>query len=534
MDNPSTLVVSDESDTGIPDTQRWVLIESGSNQEFIFQSTRRRFQVGASAVLRDLETWVVEAVAGVEAEIVVCTSGKALLLVDDPDVGRRIVRTVTKRALREAPGLDVWGYVEEEPPNEPPMTRLPQLHADHAAARWGRPSPKQRFPMQPYLETCRITGLPATTTVKEPRSTEAKRAGASKVKRESFPASGTAAAVFARATSAHHDLRTKYGNAVLTDLSADIVNAGWVAVVHADGNGVGDIIKKIASTTELATFSKSLQSATEAAFLSAVKTVPGRSDWLVPLIIGGDDVTFVCDGRVALQVVSAYLQAFERETAAPPLGDAAARATGCRYLTASAGISFVKPHFPFHAAYRLAEELADVAKSVKHLAPGRSAYDFHALHDSSAKPLADIRSDAGEVAGWWAGPFLPATATTAATTAGWEADHAEERLLSAVAALQGDRDDRPLSGSALHDLRSALLGSAAELSRTRVRVTVASRHPEATKEFLDQQSFTDGQHTVSRLVAVIDAADMAAGVLAGERGGPSPLAHAGTTEGGRP
>lgn len=32
----------------------WVLIETGSNQEFILQLTRRRFQVGASGLVKDL------------------------------------------------------------------------------------------------------------------------------------------------------------------------------------------------------------------------------------------------------------------------------------------------------------------------------------------------------------------------------------------------------------------------------------------------------------------------------------------------
>ena len=37
------------------------------------------------------------------------------------------------------------------------------------------------------------------------------------------------------------------------------------------------------------------------------------------------------------------------------------------------GVAFVKPHYPFHAAYELAADLADSARP----AEGYSAIDFH-------------------------------------------------------------------------------------------------------------------------------------------------------------
>jgi len=517
----------DEAPTPEPDTRRWVLIESGSNQEFLFQSTRRRFQVGASALLTDLAAWVADATAGEDVDTVVCTSSKALLLVGDSDVGRDIVRDVTQRALKVAPGLDVWGFVEQDDQAGEPMSRLGQLHTDHSSVRHTRPSPKLRFPMQPFLETCRITGLPAAGTIKEPRPKPGDQGTqATSEKRKRFAASATAAAVFARAGRQHKSLRDPeegFGDAVLSDLSADVLNAGWVAVVHADGNRIGDVISRIETTAALSEFSKALQDATRGAFKDAVGSVTDRRNWLVPLIIGGDDVTFVCDGRVALRVVSAYLTAFETRTATGVLAEAARAATGQGHLTASAGIAFVKPHFPFHAAYQLASELADEAKTVKQEAPGRSAYDFHVLHDSVVRPLSQVR--ASMAAAGWAGPFLAAPGLPATTPpSDWEAAHAEAHLTAAVATLQGDRDERPLSGSALHDLRAALLAGGQEPGRTRTRVLAASRRPAAAEEFLAGLQFTEGKREVSRLLAVIDAADMAAGVLAGERGGPLPTA----------
>ena len=65
-----------------------------------------------------------------------------------------------------------------------------------------------------------------------------------------------------------------------------------------------------------------------------------------PLVYGGDDVTFVCDGRLGLELAAIYLQAFEKE----------------KDFTACAGICVVKTHYPFARAYQLSEELCRKAK----------------------------------------------------------------------------------------------------------------------------------------------------------------------------
>src|SRR5690606_5681066 len=71
---------------------------------------------------------------------------------------------------------------------------------------------------------------------------------------------------------------------------------------------------------------------------------------LRPILLGGDDLTFLCDGRVALALTEAALKAFEAEV--PSLG----RVTAC------AGVAIVPAHAPFAQAYALAEALCRHAK----------------------------------------------------------------------------------------------------------------------------------------------------------------------------
>jgi len=73
-----------------------------------------------------------------------------------------------------------------------------------------------------------------------------------------------------------------------------------------------------------------------------------------PIVFGGDDTTFVCDGRIGLSLAAEYLRTFENEAKVHGLN-----------LSACAGIAIVKSHYPFARAYQLSEELCDEAKKFR-------------------------------------------------------------------------------------------------------------------------------------------------------------------------
>lgn len=494
----------------------WVLIESGSNQEFILQSTRRRFQVGASELVKDLARWVERAVAaeGGSVETVVCTSSKALLRVPDRDSGKRIVKATTAKALRLAPGLDVWGYVDNEATSDDDaMGRLPEVYRQHTAVRVTRPGPQRRFPQRPFLDTCPITAVPATTIMKDPTKSQ-----------HAISASALTSRAYEAAWPALQGLQEKYGPAVQKDLEKELDNAGWVAVVHADGNGLGTIISRLGKD-ELKAFSNALSEATEKAFADAINDV-GGTNWIVPLILGGDDVTFVCDGRRAIEVTRAYLKRFELLTSqsAALSGPLAAR-NERPFLTACAGIAFVKPHFPFHAAFELAESLCGAAKkATKMLAPQRSSYDFHVVFDSVLRPLDEVRKQLtlGEHGEFklWSAPFLaPSGGNSTVAPTEWTNDHEDQHLFDDVAAVLDAEEDRTISGATLARIREALLkDSGMSMRRTLDRVAAATTE-QSVVHFLHRTlpMKPDQTQGFSRFMATLAAADMRTGVLAGPR-----------------
>ncbi len=209
-------------------TRHWVLIETGSNQAYIFGTNRLRHVVGASHLIRELGTvWVREAVAPRDVEVV-AISGKALLLVDDVGAGRAVIGAVSARALAEAPGLDVAGVVG--PPFDPavpwrpangdpdggrdaPVTHVEALERTYELldeARMERPSPLLRDPVLPWFEVCRESGFPVAGI-------------------EDHPDGGpVAAAVLVKANARHparrlmRDLLGDQPGVVLTGLATDL------------------------------------------------------------------------------------------------------------------------------------------------------------------------------------------------------------------------------------------------------------------------------------------------------------------------
>jgi len=284
----------------------------------------------------------------------------------------------------------------------------------------------------------------------------------------------------------------------IDQLEKEYSDLDWLAVVHADGNGLGQIFlnfdgyvtqdgdraaRNAAYISEQREFSAAIETATEAAFLTALKELPSRPPTgrkrrtvlpIVPLVLGGDDLTVVCDGSAALLFTRRYLMAFEEETAKSPIiKRIATAALGCGRLSACAGVAITKPHFPFYSAYALAEELLRSAKAVKKNVVHQtsehkgksypcSAMDFHVLYDSTFSALKSIRDRLvlrEEKTSLTAKPYVVTPrAMLNGAALGWAERHDAELLDRLIAKMRAPGNDgrRKFPSSQLHDLREAL------------------------------------------------------------------------------
>jgi hypothetical protein len=396
-----------------------VLIETASNQRTIFQTNRLRENIGASQLIYSVGTdFVQKAVKELEkgeADIVVSASGKAIILTRGEDIAKKIVQQVTLETLLQCPGVIARGaYVRIEEWTAKGLDEaIKKVHwaVNNVAARL--PSPAARFARLPFVENCASSGYPAK---------------AINGKAPNTPASSEII-LARRMPEVVNTARDRI--AFLTDrpLAKSLKQfeeasergeiGDWIAIVHADGNGLGQVFLSFAEhiaanataddyIVALRAFSKATDVWARTAAGKAIentwrdiekKIESGKGDEfylpVAPVVLGGDDLTVICEGERAVRFAALYLSEFEKAShtaLSGKLGDLIPKLKGKR-VAASAGIAIVKPHFPFHRAYELAEQLTKTAKATKQKFGQTpcSALDFQVIFDTSGAELEPIR-----------------------------------------------------------------------------------------------------------------------------------------------
>lgn len=432
------------------------MLETAGNQAYIFATNRLRENVGASQRVWDAGvTFTYEAAAavtnctdfkdlleearkgpaphakamaqapsiadGATVEIVVATSGKALFLSQTKEVAEDLVAFATHKAVKEAPGLVLRGAVVPicDDTVDAANKAVGDVHQKIEEIRNHLPAPEARFPTLPILEPCASSGLPAAQV----KDLGKKKNPYSDVTISKCAASKEAAERIAKQIPPPRD--GKNVNSVdIAKKIQDLEELGkdWLGIVHADGNGMGQLFLEFGKICGQNTldgyfdayrkFSLSLDLCGVAAFQEALEKTwqqPELEDHiplipLIPLVLGGDDLTVLCDGRIAVEFAATYLKAFQEQTKkGTVLGQSsiipkilenkdACEKDDWTKLGAAAGIAITKPHYPFHRGYELAEQLLKQAKKVKSKrGVSRCALDFHVLFDGAETSLDDLR-----------------------------------------------------------------------------------------------------------------------------------------------
>lgn len=363
----------------------------------------------------------------ISAEVVQAAGGNTVILFRDDTnkpkeerLSRQFVRKLTLQLLKEAPGLTVLAQHDDEfefgtdSAHLPPALRaLSDQMGEHKLSRRGS-SPLLGLGV---TASCDSTGLPANTNLggkwQGERLGLPGEDGSSLVSREAAAKRGWRKAANQRLKhmlqNAAEDFTFPYD---LEKIGRFKGEESYIAVIHADGNRMGVRVREIGNNAtddrdfikKSRSFSKTIESVSRSALEAAVglvvqavkhgdipfveekdedgeealrKYLPFR-----PLVFGGDDVTFVCNGLIGVSLASAYIQTFEQEAGKARVKD----------FHASAGVSIVKLHYPFARAYKLAEELTASAKSLnREPQPDCSALDWHFAQSGLSGSLETIR-----------------------------------------------------------------------------------------------------------------------------------------------
>lgn len=376
------------------------VIDTKSIQKYIFGTNKLQQNAGASYLV-DCATknWVVDClprphnVIDIDAtdtgkkfseqkiedgelasELLYTGGGNAVVLFKNRDIAVEFAGSLTRKVIQKAPGLEIiLVHRDIDWQNESLNDVLQQAMEDLAKRK------ADRFASTPQLglgvtATCVYTGLPAVDYEKDTG-----RIISAEVK-----------AKVDAAEKAHRRLKNLLKDILdlnnyeipkdFEDFGRTKGESSYIAVVHIDGNQMGmrikDYIQQNSSDNRsliaaLRKFSNSIEKTaqevlkkTTGLLVKAIKpdekgnkkiagTIELRENKIPfrPIVFGGDDLTFVCDGRLGLTLASYYL----RESSKSKLVDK-------KHFCCRAGVAVIKTRFPFARGYALAEELCASAK----------------------------------------------------------------------------------------------------------------------------------------------------------------------------
>lgn len=208
--------------------------------------------------------------------------------------------------------------------------------------------------------------------------------------------------------------------------------SNFIAVIHIDGNLMGKRVGELASNVKCniqektpqgwenykrikREFSEEIDKNFKQAYLDMLKSVSRQIDnenselmeklelkqvkgkYTFPvreIILAGDDVCFVTEGRIGLACAVAYLESIWKKT----------NQVDGRNYSACAGVAIVHQKYPFYRAYNLAEELCSNAKKMiakldDHAAANVCAIDWHIEFGEMESGLSEIRQQYKNVEG---------------------------------------------------------------------------------------------------------------------------------------
>lgn len=389
------------------------IVDTSSIQDYVFGSNNLRQNVGASYLV-DCATrkWAFQSIpcrhnvdatsekvkftkehiededAQIGAEVAYAGGGNTVIIFRNGSDAKKFAHALSRKVLLEAPGLRIvithktFNWEEDALGSKQGIL---QAAMSDLAARKTSPRLTVGLAGLGVTAECVFTGSPAVGNDKDGRPVSAE--AQAKFKAENL--------AFDRLLNLIDFGEFRNPPRDFDDLGASKSEKSFLAVIHADGNGMGKRVEKIRDIPQhavpgngnrlyinaLRDFSASIETAAQNALQQTVDmlirnidddshkirdaiTIKNNRLPFRPIVFGGDDVTFVCDGRIGLSLAKYYLTQYASQTLRDgSYGDDLSKGLSegekahCR-----AGVSIVHTHFPFARAYELAEDLCGSAK----------------------------------------------------------------------------------------------------------------------------------------------------------------------------
>jgi len=413
------------------------VIDTTGKQKYIFNSNRLRENIGASYLLsQSTGEWIKDTLdqhlkilkndqrepietSGFDAELIYAAGGNALIIFKSHELAIKFTEILSKRVLQEAFGINLLvAHANFTWEDNNLRDVVEDLKKNKITCQ-----KHERVSSVPLLglgvnATCNSTQLPAVDESHHYINYEEE----DDEEVNSYLISTETKHKLDAVKQANQHLQSQFSEVVdpniykfpyRTDhLGRTRNESSYVAIVHADGNGMGNRFQeqgKGKSNREYINAIRAFSDSVDKAGLNALKAV---TEGLVkaiqkgkvigklgefelnakyylpfrPLVYGGDDITFLCEGRLGLELAALFLKEIEK----PKLSDG-------ENMTACAGISVVKTHYPFARAYQISEELCGEAKKFvkdarkKYSLDYFSALDWHLAASGLIGSITEIR-----------------------------------------------------------------------------------------------------------------------------------------------
>lgn len=185
----------------------------------------------------------------------------------------------------------------------------------------------------------------------------------------------------------------------------------YVSVIHIDGNNMGVKFGNCRDSQERKKLSLRVVKIVQNSFRKLVKSIIDDYNNKVydkvldvkdlardgkkllpirPIIIGGDDITFVCPGRLGIEYAKRFIEYVNQEELLTPEQQNYMREAANKYvndkMSCCGGVAIVPLKYPFFRAYQLAESLCGSAKD-KSRQDDNSLIDFAILYGEMTPTL---------------------------------------------------------------------------------------------------------------------------------------------------
>ncbi len=330
----------------------------------------------------------------VQMQVLFVGGGNAYVLFRKGDICETVNRALAKFVLENTYSLNLAVAVVEKTENYSDDYKAINLRMREIKAVMPQVKPMGAFP---FMAVDSATGYPLVSYDKNAReyvSTE------SRLKRK-------------------HLKESEDATKILDDMTTQKGNNSMLAVVHIDGNGMGNRIKGIMQDkTDYANAVKAMRSISSRLkyeFQDCFKQMCEKIDTELAgkikpdaakklyrkIIVAGDDITFICNAQVALYAVKEFLKCVSSKVMFVEEGLSEEENRQKYALSACAGIAFFHSHFPFSDAYEVAESCCSSAKKIAKLAENRAGgqaegiignyVDFQICRHVKAADLSDYR-----------------------------------------------------------------------------------------------------------------------------------------------